>query len=176
MNLVPQHLREDWLLDKPDIAENSSLNHQAYSVKELINSLHFGDNEMSGALGYGWITRVLGSRNSVPCQSNHFFSWHYHPDNDCQFSLVDWLTFVLADAPISLLITRDAVCLFEKAQGGNWEKHKEKLNQTNKKGLNFLRFKKFLEKKMEHSDFWEWKDQKIGSILGINHNLYEIKT
>ena len=169
---VPSYHLDRWRTQVPPVGSNVVSFAVDYTFREFLINLQPGFNELSGVVGHTWATYNTGGPDWAPFQDG-LFIWHYHSDNDCRFSLQDWVSFVLSNAYIGLLVTRSAACLFEKKMNGKWVEIRKRIAQTDQRALRLMRFKKGIENLDANKDINLINDQKISDHLGIFYRFYE---
>jgi len=104
-----------------------SIDGSKISLNDFSKMINWGDFELSGAIGLDWVSISIGGQTESECLANHLFSWHYHPVGSPLFSLQDWLTFLMSDAVVSCVFTRDGVCVYSKEESQVRDKLVEQL-------------------------------------------------
>ena len=178
--LVVSKMGSGWKTQFP--AEGEKLLHlqPGYTIRDMHEKLRLGPVELSGGAGLTWISVASGTRVSAPCKRGHFFSWHYHPDGDSSFSADDWISFVISDAQMTLLLTANHACLYTKLHKGKcWEVRKAINGDENSAGyrpnLRLVRFTKLIQKELKTHDWTLCAEDQIASALGINYEKEVVK-
>jgi hypothetical protein len=178
--IIPFRFLSIWKSAYPGEGQPYIILPSGYTLRMLHEKLDLGPNELSGVIGPTWISVVKGNRYSSPCNGEYLFSWHYHPDGGSRFSIEDWLSFLVSEAQVSLLLTVTDISLYIKSWGGKWQQIKRAMageNTTlgNKPNLRFLRFMRMMEKEFEESKWTFFNESLIASTLGIYYKKYTVK-
>lgn len=171
---VPSSIGTGWKVSLPGKGEECLPLLSDYCLQDVLSKLNLGENELSGALGSTWISIGAGTAFSAQCKRAHLFSWHYHPDGDSRFSVEDWISFIVSDAQITLLLTVNHVCLYTKLHKGKWKEISRAItgagNTSNDRpNLRFVRFIKLMKKEFSASDWTLCAEDQIASALDINY-------
>ncbi len=172
--LVPLPVASAWVVSSPGERDIPIPLHPGYRIKDALSELDLSDLELSGAFGPNWISVEKGSASCAPCNGTHLFSWHYHPDGDIRLSVDDWITFLMSNAHITLLMTASHVSLYTKLQRGRWTNIRSSVAgpnpaATNMPNLWFVRFMKLMRKEMKTENWFECDENQIAAALGILH-------
>jgi len=178
--LVPACMASVWNVSSPGEGDECLPLQSGYCLEDVHSKLDLRDKELSGALGLTWISIGVGTRLSAPCKSDHLFSWHYHPDGDSRLSVGDWISFIISDAQVTLLLTINQACLYTKLHKGRWKEISSAItgaeNTSNDKpNLRFLRFMKLMQKELKTSEWPLCAEDEIASALGIDYKSEFIK-
>jgi len=170
--LVPSPVVSAWELSYPDKGENAMPLHPGYSITDALSKLNLSNVELSGALGGAWITVEEGSALCAPCRGHQMFSWHYHPDGECRFSVDDWISFLISDAWVTLLLTTERASLYTKRGNGRWREIRRCINGSDthlipRPNLQWVRFMRLMQKEMKAHDWPSLPEEQISSTLGI---------
>lgn len=179
-DLVPVSFTDGWETVLPGEGSNFFPLQPGYSLRDVISGLDLGDKELSGALGPTWISVRTGTTFFAPCERDHLFSWHYHPDGDSRLSVDDWISFIISDARITLLLTVNHACLYTKLHEGRWKEIRSAMTGTvhssnDKPNLRFLRFMKLMQKELETPEWPLCVEDEIAFALGIDYKSEFIK-
>ena len=163
-----------WQGSMPDEGEECLSLQSGYCLQDVHARLDLGDKELSGALGSTWISVRTGTTFFAPCEKGHLFSWHYHPDGDSRLSVDDWISFIISDARITLLLTVNHACLYTKLHEGRWKEIRSAMigtvhSSNDKPNLRFLRFMKLMQKELETPEWPLCAEDQIASALEINY-------
>lgn len=164
----------DWELSFPSDGESAITIPPGYCITDAIEKLDLCGTELSGAFGATWMTVQEGSSFCAPCNGAHIFSWHYHPDGETRLSVDDWITFLMSNAQITLLMTASHISLYTKLQRGRWTNIRSSVagpnpTATNMPNLWFVRFTKLMRKEMKTENWFECDENQIAAALGILH-------
>ncbi len=148
------------------------------SVIDIFKMLHWGEVELSGAIGATWVSISTGSATKSYCRSEFIFNWHYHPIGSAVFSFQDWITFLVSSATTSCIFARQSIGIYVKEEHYKREYLAEKLREKwiqlqDKPNILFLQTKHILEEFIGLGLFPEMPDAMVAERLGI-HNEYWI--
>ena len=151
-----------------------------YTIRDMHEKLKLGSVELSGAAGPAWISVTSGTRVSAPCKRGYIFSWHYHPDGGSRFSVDDWISFVISEAQMTLLLTANHVCLYTKLHKGKCREVRKAINgdensASYRPNLRLVRFTKLIQKGLKTHDWTLCAEDQIASALGINYEKEVVK-
>jgi hypothetical protein len=177
---IPSGLRTGWqscLFSEGEVLLHL---HSGYCFQDVHARLDLGVRELSGALGPTWISVRNGTTFFAPCEKGHLFSWHYHPDGDSRLSVEDWISFIISDAQVTLLLTVNQACLYSKLHEGRWKEIRSDMTGTthspnDKPNLRFLRFMKLMQKELQTREWPLCAEDEIASALGIDYKSELIK-
>jgi len=179
--LVPSSVVSVWEVSSPAEGEEYMPLQPGYCLPDAHKRLDLGGGEeLSGALGPTWISVAEGTPFSAPCKLNHLFSWHYHPDGDSRVSVDDWISFLISDAWITLLLTVNHACLYTKLDKGKWKEISSAMSGTgntshDKPNLRFVRFMQLMQKELKKPDWTLCAEDQIAAALGIDYKKGSVK-
>ena len=178
--LIPSKVVSVWDGSMPDEGEKRLPLQSGYCLQDVHARLDLGGNELSGALGSTWISVRNGTTFFAPCEKGHLFSWHYHPDGDRRLSVEDWISFIISDAQVTLLLTFNQASLYIKLHEGRWNEIRSAITGTvpssnDKPNLRFLRFMKLMQKELETPEWPLCAEDEIATALGIDYKSEFIK-
>lgn len=82
-----------------------------YQIRSLVYQKSV---EFSGSISEDGFTCTKGQTDKVVADMKTPFSWHYHPGNQQEFSLSDWIVFVLSGSRRTALFTDSRLLLLSK--------------------------------------------------------------
>ena|GEM_PF-3378055 len=174
-DLVPKHLMNQWYEDRPVAGEWAYFLGSGFSFMTMRASMRLGALELSGSIGPDWLTRSIGTVDSAPSEGRHVFSWHYHPDCDCSFSLEDWYVFIVSDALLSILVTTHEIGFYYKKPMGQWVQVKSQCGRSIPRTLRFLRFKRRLDNLLDVPEHICAGDAAVAACTGIHYEKFRIE-
>ena len=81
---------------------------------QIRSRVYLNHVEFAGSISEDGFTCMEGQTDRVLADLKALFSWHYHPGNKLEFSLSDWIVFVLSGSRITALFTDSRVLLLSK--------------------------------------------------------------
>ena len=81
---------------------------------EIRSVVYQKSQEFAGSISGDGFTCMEGQTDRVLADLRASFSWHYHPGDNLEFSLSDWIVFVLSDSRKTALFTDSSVLLLSK--------------------------------------------------------------